>query len=128
MQQISDEDFEKYFRPITEKPQEGEVMARWRACADFVDGCVKRNVIDLLLRNEKGGLLSRKILSKVAKIVDEKKVLIEMSQDLLDGKSIDEVAQKPYPIVIQHFYWAKRENVPDDPHWDIIEYKDLSKF
>lgn len=121
---IDEKDFEKHFKPIEQKPDPGQVMVRWRASAEFINGWIKRNVIELLGSNKNGVALSKSIMRKLVH-ADETKVLKEMAQDLWDGMTVDQVAEKPYPIVVQHFYWAKRDVVPDDPHWSIIETKDL---
>ena len=54
------------------------------------------------------------------------RVCREMSQDLLDGMTDKEVAEKEYHYVLEVFYYTKKEYVPkNDLHWETIR---LIKF
>jgi hypothetical protein len=126
--EITEKNFSKYFFPVNEHaPQKGQVMARWRATADFVDGWVKRNVIELLCTSKAGAQTAARVMKKIVMATDKDgiRVLREMAQDLVDGKTLDEVAEKPYKFTIEQFYWTQKEHVPEDPHWDIISIVDV---
>lgn len=122
-------EFNDRFFPAREnyKPEKGQILARFRASADFVDGWVKRNVIDLLLANKDGAELARRVMGKVVQCVerDAVRVLREMAEDLV-SMTAAEVLAKPYRFVLEQFYWTRREYVPDDPHWDLIELTDMT--
>lgn len=126
--QITENNFKDYFFKADEKykPEKGQVLARWRASADFVDGWVKRNIIQLLCSHESGAESSHRIMTKVVNAVnkDAVRVLREMAEDLMNDMSVDQVCDKPYRFVIEQFYWTKREYIPDDVHWDVINCVD----
>lgn len=126
--EITDQNFNEYFFSIKDyKPKKGQVMARWRASADFVDGWVKRNVIELLCTSKAGAETATRVMKKIVMATDKDsvRVLREMAQDLIDGKTLDEVVEKPYKFTIEQFYWTQKEHVPEDPHWDVISIIDV---
>jgi hypothetical protein len=126
---ITDKNFGEYFFKAdgNYKPEKGQVLARFQAAADFVDGWMKRNIIQMLCENKRGADTSLRVMRKLVNATekDAVKVLLEMANDLKNGLSVDEVADKPYRFVMEQFYWTKKEYVPDDLHWDIIECVDL---
>src|SRR5436190_1079264 len=97
---VTEENFKDYFFPVSEsyKPKRGQILARWRATADFVDGWIKRNVIGLLASNKAGAETARRIMHKLvcAQDRDSVKVLREMAEDLSSGMSVEEIGEKPY--------------------------------
>lgn len=127
--QINEANFKDYFFRADEKykPEKGQVLARWRTSADFVDGWVKRNIIQLLCSHESGAESSHRIMTKLVSAVnkDAVRVLREMTEDLIGGMSVDEVCEKPYRFVVEQFYWTQKEYVPDDVHWDLISCVDV---
>ena len=125
--QITEENFSKYFFPAKDdyKPQRGQCLARWRATASFVDGWIKRNIIELLAANKAGAETANRVMVRLVSATqrDAIKVLREMAVDLLT-LTPQEVTDKPYPFVIEQFYWTNKEYVPADPHWDVINIID----
>jgi hypothetical protein len=118
---IDQADFSKYFFDIKKHgPKPGQVLARWQAIAYFVDGWLKRNVIDLL-QKDGGGDSSVKVMRNLVGCVerDSYRVPLEMAKDLLTMTN-DEVANKEYKMHIEYFYWTERKYIPDDPHWTCI--------
>lgn len=91
-----------------------------------MDGWIKRNIIELLATNKAGAETANRVMIKLVSATqrDSVRVLREMAQDLVDGKTVNEVAEKPYPFVVEQFYWTNREYVPEDPHWSIINIID----
>lgn len=131
MTKITEKNFREYFFPVGKdyKPKEGQCLACWKATADFIDGWVKRNVIELLVTNKKSGAeTAHQIMIKLvsAQQKDASRVLLEMAEDL-KTMTIDEVIKKPYRFVIEQFYWTKPEYIPDDPHWSTINVIDARK-
>lgn len=116
--------FEQNFFDIRKhKPQKGQCLAQFRAVADFVDGWVKQNVLELLVTNAVGAESARKVLKNMcaATEIDSIRVPLAMCRDLMKGMSEAEVLLKDYKMVIEQYYWTKQENVPtDDAHWSII--------
>lgn len=117
---ITPETFEEHFFDIRKnRPQRGQVLARYTAMADFVESKEKGHVIDLLLHTNKVEAASQ-VMRKIhhAAEHDSYKVLEAMCKDLMDGMSAQEVLEKPYRYMIEMFYYADPEVVPkEDPHW-----------
>jgi hypothetical protein len=123
MREWSKEWFEtKFFDIRKHRPKKGQVLARYRATADFVDAWVKRNVITLLSTGEAGAESARAVLRNMcgAIEVDSIKVALEMAKDLRT-MTVEEVAAKDYRMVVEYNYWTEKENIPEnDPHWTTI--------
>lgn len=125
MVEITQENFEQFFFDIRKnKPKKGQVMACYRAVAEFVDGRMKKDVIHLLQKMNNGGESAAKLMRKLACATegDSYRVPRELAEDLLSGMTVEEVENKSYKFVIEVFYYTQREFVPeDDPHWSLIE-------
>ena len=120
---IDENNFSQYFREVSKnKPQKDDIIATYRAKAKFVEGEIKKNVIDLMQID--GNINSSiKVMQKLAgaTYAEAIKVLKEMLQDSLDGMSFEEIEKKEYDYVVEFFYYCKKEHVPkDDPHWSTI--------
>ena len=130
--EMPEEEFKKWFAENffdvrKYRPQKGQVLSRYKAAAHFVDAWVKRNVIDMLMTNkESGAETALKVLKNMCGVIHEDalRVALNITDDLLNGKTVDEVAAFEYPMVIEFFFWTKPENVPDDIHWSKIELID----
>ena len=60
---------------------------------------------------------------------DSIRVLLQMTEDLIAGMSVDEVAEKDYKMVVEYNYWTSKECVPtDDPHWSVINILNDDKY
>lgn len=122
---IDASNFSSYFFDVRmNKPVDGQVMARFRGRAEFVDGQLKRDMIDLLLNNEKGGDVAKTVMKKLACAIerDAIRVPLQITSDLATGMSIEAVCHKPYEYDIECFYYTDPTNVPkDDKHWEIIK-------
>ncbi len=125
MEKWSKEYFEKYFFDVRKhKPKKGQILAQYRAVADFVDGWVKRNLINLLMSNPAGAETVQKVMRNMCGALEEDsiRVPLEMAKDLASGMTADEVAKKDYKMIIEYNFWTERDCVPkDDPHWSTIE-------
>lgn len=130
--EITEDNFREFFFPAKDeyKPKKGQVLACWRAKADFVDGWVKRNVIELLCVNKAGAETALKVMRKLVSATDRDavRVLAEMAQDLVDGMTVDEVSDKSYRFTIEQFYWTEKQYVPADPHWEVVNVRDLTQI
>ena len=105
-------------------------MARWVSKAEFIDGQMKKDVINLLASNDKA-LSATKVMQKLAYATyqDSVRICKEICQDLESGMSLEEVEAKPYSYELEMFYYTKKEYVPkDDPHWSIIGLENLDEF
>jgi uncharacterized protein YfcZ (UPF0381/DUF406 family) len=129
---IDESNFSQYFREVSKsKPQKDDIIATYRAKAKFVEGDIKKNVINLLQID--GNINSAiKVMQKLAGATYSEyiKVLKEISQDYLDGMSFEEIEKKEYDYTVEFFYYCKKEHVPnDDPHWSTITIAgDFSKI
>jgi hypothetical protein len=127
---ITRENFNDYFFDIrTSQPKKGQVMARYQAAADFIDGPEKRHVMELLERYDNADMIP-KIMRKLvgAREDDSYRVPVEMAKDLLGGMSHEQVAAKPYRFTFEQFYYTMKDCVPNDPHWTIITLMNLDQF
>jgi len=124
-------DFEKRFFDIrSHKPQKGQVMARFRAVAELVDGGEKRQLITMLLRDGTA-ISTSQLMRKLchANELESYSVPRKMAEDLLAGMPVDEVAAKPYEYMMEMYYYTEPDNVPkDDERWDIIKIINMDDF
>lgn len=129
--EITPENFNEYFFDIRlHKPQKGQIIAQYRACAELLKGDLKRDLIKLLSFHENGGVKAHQVMMKLGGAVEKEayKVVREIAEDLLAGMSVDDVLEKPHDFILEHFFYTKKEYVPkDDPHWSVINLVDLTK-
>ena len=122
---IDENNFHEYFFDVRmHQPRSGQVMARFRSRAELVDGQLKRDMVNLLIKHERGGEAAKQVMKKLACAIetDAIKVPLEMASDLARGMSADEVCEKPYEYGLECFYYTDAANVPkNDKHWEIIK-------
>ncbi len=130
--EITSENFNKYFRDVRRnKPEREEVIAKYSAVAEFIDGGEKRQIISLLMDTEDKMEATVQIMRKLlhASESDAYKVPRSMAEDLLSGLTVEEVAKKSYKYVLEMFFYTRPENIPkDDPHWCCISVLNLDDF
>lgn len=128
---IDESNFDSYFFDVRwNKPQRGQVMARYAAMAEFVDGRLKKDVIDLIYNKDKAEAATR-VMRKLGCATEKDSIRIckEIAKDLVSGMTPEQVEDKVYKFTIEVFYYTKAEYVPkDDPHWSIISLKNLDEF
>lgn len=128
---IDENNFNQYFRDCrTSRPQRGDVMARYSAIAEFIDGRMKQDIIDLLMNNEKA-YAATQVMKKLgcATEFDSIRICKEVAEDLSSGMTPEEVEKKVYEYNLESFYYTKKEYVPvDNPHWTIISIANLDTF
>lgn len=128
---IDEKNFAEYFRDCRiSRPERGDVIARYSAVAEFIDGQMKRDIIDLLHNRDKA-FAATQVMRKLgcATQADSVRVCKEICQDLAAGMSLKEVEQKVYQYNIEVFYYTKKEYIPiDDPHWTVIGINNLDEF
>jgi hypothetical protein len=121
---IDSSNFSQYFFNIRDyQPQQGQVIARFRAVAELVDGEEKKFLIHTLQRpNSARAAANMMIKVFCADQNSSWQVPLEIGKDLLNGMSEEEVSKKPYEFIAEFCYYTNRECVPvDDVHWEIIE-------
>lgn len=129
---ITEENFSEYFKDVRFSTlQQGEIIAQYSACAEFIDGNEKRQIISLLTSTENKMEATSQVMRKLlhASELDSYRVPRMMAEDLLSGMSEDEVALKPYKYTLEMFFYAKPEHLPkDDPHWSSISVLNIREF
>lgn len=129
---INEENFDQYFRDVRQtKPEKDDIIAKYSAMAEFVDGGEKRQIISLLATTEGKMEATTQIMRKLlfASEKDALKIPRLMAEDLISGMSCDEVAEKPYKYKVEMFYYTKKEHMPmDDPHWSTISIVDMNEL
>lgn len=130
--EINESNFSEYFKDVRRsKPEKGEIIAKYSAIAEFIDGGEKRQIISLLTDTENKMEATVQIMRKLlsASEIDAHKVPRLMAEDLLSGMSADEVAKKSYKYTLEMFFYTKPEHVPkDDPHWCSISVLNLEEL
>lgn len=128
---IDQSNFNQYFHDVrTNQPQRGQVMARYAATAELIDGGLKRDLIDILCLHETPETVV-KLMRKIgcATERDSWAVPLQMAKDLLSGEAPDDVAHKPYKFVCEAFFYTQKELIPlDDPHWTCVTLANLDEF
>ena len=129
---INEENFDRYFKDVRQnKPEKDDIIAKYSAIAEFVDGGEKRQIISLLMTTEDKMEATAQIMRKLlfASERDALKVPRIMAEDLISGMSTDEVAEKSYKYKVEIFYYTKKEHLPlDDPHWSSISIIDMNEI
>lgn len=121
MLEVTEENFyEHFFDARKHRPKKGQVLAKFTAIAEFIDGKGKRDVIQLLKMDK--AHQAAQVMKKIhgAKEPDCYRICREMAEDLLMTSEVD-VENKPYEYVIEHFYYTQRELVPRTQHWELIQ-------
>lgn len=128
---IDENNFSQYFRDCrTARPERGDVLARWTGRAEFLDGHMKRDIIDLLHNKDKA-FAATQVMRKLGGATqhDAIRVCKEICLDLAAGMSLKEVEEKVYEYDVEFFYYTKKEYIPiDDPHWTMIGINNLDEF
>lgn len=129
---IDESNFSQYFRDCRmHRPERGDVMARYSAIAEFVDGKMKKDIIDLLTNYDNKALAATQVMRKLGCATENESIRIcrEIVEDLDSGMTKDEVESKVYKYKMEVIYYTKREYVPEnDPHWTVISIANLDKF
>jgi len=129
---INEENFNQYFKDVRQnKPEKDDIIAKYSAMAEFIDGGEKRQIISLLTTTEDKMEATAQIMRKLlfASERDALKVPRTMAEDLISGMSTDEVAEKSYKYKVEIFYYTKKEHLPlDDPHWSSISIIDMNEI
>lgn len=127
---IDENNFEEYFFDVRRfKPKHGQTMARYMAVAEFIDGMMKKNIIDLLHKDKAEAAVSVMRKLGCATEGDSIKVVREVCDDLVSGMSIDDVENKVYKYTLESFYYTQKEHIPtDDPHWSPVNVRNMDDF
>jgi hypothetical protein len=129
--EITEENFHKYFFDVRQhKPSRDQVIAKYTAMAEFVEGHLKNQTIALLTKTDKAHTVTQ-LMRKLgcSNELDSYRVPLKIAEDLANGVSPEEVEAKPYKYQMEMFFYTWKECVPkDDPHWEIISIKNLDDF
>ena len=129
---IDESNFHEYFKDCRrQKPSRGDVMARFIAMAEFIDGQMKKDIIGLLSNRDDKVNAALQVMRKLGGATEKDAIRVckEICFDLANGMSVLEVESKVYKYQMEVFYYTKREYVPvDDPHWSVIKIANLDEF
>jgi hypothetical protein len=127
---IDENNFEQYFFDVRRhKPQKGQIMVKYTAIAEFVDGLMKKNIIDLLHKNKAEAAVS--VMRNLGCATEKESIRIvrEVCDDLVYGMTKEDVEKKIYKYTLESFYYTQKENFPlNDPHWVLINVKNMDEF
>lgn len=136
---IDGSNFHEYFFDVRKNgPKKDQILARFSAVAEFVEGKMKQDIIYLLSTMANGGGSAVKVMQKLGCATYEAAIdiCIEVVQDLtsghMRGMSVEaigeEVEKKVYPYHYEQFFYAQAACVPkDDLHWAIIQIDNLDE-
>lgn len=129
---IDENNFDQYFRDINKFPPErGDVLAKYSAIAELVDGDLKQDIVKNLTSSDFGAKTSSQIMKKIGKTNEKESIRVvkEICKDLTDGMSEKDVLEKPYKYTFEMSFFTKKEYVPlDDLHWEIITINNLDDY
>ena len=126
---IDEKNFDQYFFDVRiNKPQKNQVLVKYSAMAELVDGVMKKNLIELCKKDKVHA--ATQVMRKLAGSceIDSVRVLKEMCQDIIGGMSDEEVEKKIYKYKFEMFYYTEKKYIPDDPHWSAISINNLDSF
>jgi len=127
---IDENNFNQYFKDTrTNKPEHGDILVFYRSMAELVEGDMKGQMINALFHEKIGAQKAIQILMKIggASHKEAIKVVKSMNEDLIAGKTMEEVYKNPYPFLLELSFYTKKEYVPkDDPHWEVIQLKSFA--
>lgn len=128
---INETNFSQYFRDCrTNRPEKGDVLARWTGIAEFISGHMKKNIIDLLVNKEDKAQAAIQVMRKLGGATEREAIRVckEICKDIQAGMSLDDVENKSYEYQVEFFYYTKKEYVPQDKHWTVIGIDNLDDF
>jgi hypothetical protein len=129
---IDESNFTQYFRDCrNNRPEKGDILAKFTAIAEFVDGRMKKDIIDLLYNKDNKVNAAIQVMRKLGCATEKDSIRIckEICQDLFSGMKFEEVESKVYKYQMESFYYTKKEYVPvGDPHWSLIGLTNLDEF
>jgi len=130
--EITEDNFEEYFFDIRmHSPKEGQVIARYNAIAELIDGPEKRQLLNLL-RVKNKAIPATQVLRKLLCCSYEDSISLakEMIEDLLSGMEEKEILEKPYKYNLEMHFYTDKENIPrNDPHWStmsVVNMEDIT--
>lgn len=128
---IDESNFSEYFRDCrNSKPEQDDIIAKYSAIAEFVEGTMKRDLIHML-KNFDMAVAATKIMKKLAFATEKDSVRVcrEICEDLSNGLSESEIEKKSYSYEMEMFFYTKKEFIPwDDPHWTSIGILNLGEY
>lgn len=129
---IDENNFSEYFRDAFKfPPKEGDILVRYRAKADFINGEDKKDVVYQLSNSSFGARSAIQIIKKLGKTNEKEAVSVakRICEDLYGGMKEEEVLAKPYSYLFEMMFFAKKEHIPaDDEHWECITITNLDEY
>lgn len=121
--EITEDNFGEYFFDVRmHSPKKGQIIARYNAIAELIDGNEKRQLLNLLKMKEKA-IPATQVLRKLLCCSYEDSISLakKIIEDLLSGMEEKEILEKPYKYNLEMHFYTDKENVPkNDPHWSTM--------
>jgi hypothetical protein len=130
MIEINDDNFNEYFFDIkTNKPQKEQIIACFKTCAELIDGFEKKQIIQLLRRTNSSQAIIQ-IMKNILYANNESCYLvpIQIAKDLIEGKTEEEILEKPYKMILEKYYYVEEQYIPDSPHWIKIKINNMEQY
>ena len=132
---FSHPDFNKNFRfTDRHKPEKGDIIARFGAIAEIVGGADKNDLIDLCLQPDSAHAAAA-MMQKIfcAAEWDCWGVPRQITEDLVNGMTEEEIKKKVYPYAMEMIFYTKPElmpqgDEPDSKYWSMIEIVNLKDY
>lgn len=127
---IDSSNFDQYFFDARKhKGKKGQVLARFSAVAEFIDGQGKTDIVGLIKKGK--GRQAAEVMKKIhgAKEPDCYRVCRQIAEDLLIMEE-EKVVAKPYEYAVEYLFYTQRDYVPNNHHWEMIslmEYDEETK-
>lgn len=120
---IDESNFNDYFFDIrTNNPKKDHIIACYTAKAELISGEDKKRLINILL-TPGAGVAASQFMKKVFLSVELDSIMIpiEMLNDIKSGNTVESILDKVYTYTLQMLFYARKEHVPKDSHWTMIE-------
>jgi hypothetical protein len=127
---IDESNFSQYFFDARKcKPKQGQILAKFTAVAQFIEGQGKRDIINLLKQDK--AYQAVQVMKRIhgAKDPDGYRICREICQDFL-VMELEDVEKKVYEYTVEYLFYTQREYVPNNQHWEtiqVIEYDPETK-
>jgi hypothetical protein len=112
---ITETNFNQYFRDVKKyQREEGDIIVSYRSQMVLPDCALKRDIIRLLTGTNNGAYFAVDVLHRYAAASKKSAIQVceQMSADLLQGISAEDVASQDYQYEIVVFFYVKQEHFP----------------
>ena len=135
IRKLNHPDFPKYFRYTdTSEPEKGDIIAKFGAIAEIVGGADKDHLINVCLQPDSAKAAAQ-VMRKVFNAAewDVWGVPRQITEDLVNGMSVDDIKEKIYSYALELFFYTKPMYMPkpdenDHRYWSLIRIVNLEDY